>query len=389
MTPPALLIAEREFRAYASTLSFWVALAIGPLAMAGALGVAALSARAAQPAAIAVAAPDAGLRAAGERALIEAAVLDHVAIEIARRPGAGTPRLVIEADGDGPARARFEGASPLTPAAQVAAARTVERDVALARLGLSPPPTPHARPSAPPSPAAAGGASRFALVMMLWLTLTGSLGMLLQAVVRERANRALESLLAAAGPWDIVLGKLVGVGAVSLLVLAAWLGSAAGLAPLAPSAGGLAGDLLRGLADPATLVRAGLIYLLGFAFYGLVTVGVGARARDSAAAQNLSRPMFAVLLAAFFAAMAAAGGTPGLAWMTFTPPFTPFMLLLQPPGQLPVAAEVGALGLLALSAAAAGGWATRGLRIGAEARGPVSGLFASRARSSRRLQAGC
>ena len=41
--------------------------------------------------------------------------------------------------------------------------------------------------------------------MMLWMTLAGSLGMLLQAVVRERSNRALESLLGQSNPPSEVL----------------------------------------------------------------------------------------------------------------------------------------------------------------------------------------
>ncbi len=210
----------------------------------------------------------------------------------------------------------------------------------------------------------AAGMSRFTMVMLLWLTLTGSLGMLLQAVVRERANRALESLLAAASPVEIVYGKLLGVGGVSALVLISWLGSAVALAPLAPQAGGLASALIQGLAAPLTLVRAGGIYLLSYAFYGLVTVAVGAAARDSAAAQNLSRPMFAVLLAAFFAALVGAtGGAAKLGWLVYLPPFTPFMLLLQPAGEGSVVRDLTSLALLAGATILASGWAVRGLAL--------------------------
>jgi len=189
--------------------------------------------------------------------------------------------------------------------------------------------------------------------MALWLTLTGSLGMLLQAVVRERANNALESLLASASPTDIVAGKVLGVGAVSMLVLAAWLGAGALLAPLAPSANGLGAALVQELSAPAALVRAALIYVLAYGFYSLVTVAIAAGARDSAQAQNLSRPMFAVLLAAFFAALfASAGAEKALGWLLFVPPFAPFMLLLAP--SVSWSQEALAIGLLAASTLAAG-----------------------------------
>jgi ABC-2 type transport system permease protein len=193
--------------------------------------------------------------------------------------------------------------------------------------------------------------------------------MLLQAVVRERTNRALESLLAAARPWQIVFGKLIGVGAVSLLVLGTWLGSTALLAPLTPTTGGYAGTLIHGLADPALLLRAAAVYVAAFAFYGLTTVAVGAAARDAAAAQNLSRPMFTVLLAAFFAALAAVGGGAGqLAWLVYVPPFAPFMLLLEPPGTYSLSTEVVALVLMGVATMIACWMAVRGLQL---APGPV------------------
>jgi len=162
----------------------------------------------------------------------------------------------------------------------------------------------------------------------LWLTLTGSLGMLLQAVVRERANRGLESLLASAQGWEIVVGKIVGVGTVSLLVLIIWGGTAILFSSLALS--GSIGEIAAALSDPLTLARDGLIYVCAFAFYGALTVMMGALARDSASAQNLARPLFMLLLLGFLIALASMGHlSPALSWLEWLPPFTPFLLLMR------------------------------------------------------------
>lgn len=310
MISPIWLIAGREFRTYAATASFWVALAVGPVLMG------------------------AGLLLAGGQA---------------HRPApAETLTLTVGPHGT---EARFSRNFPLSEASRAELVRVLDRNGA-------PGPVHVATAAKPPIDAA--GLSRFALVMMLWMALTGSLGMLLQAVVRERSNRALESLLAAARPADIVLGKLAGVGAVSMLVVGAWLGSSAALGALSPASGAVA-TLLHGLAEPATLLRAGLIYLLAFAFYGLTTVAVGAMARDNADAQNLARPMFALLLVVFFTAMAAVGGSAqSLAWLTYVPPFTPFMLLVAPPSPV---AEMIAVVLLTLATVAAGVFAAHCLRL--------------------------
>ena len=310
MIPPLWLIAGREFRAYAATGSFWVALAIGPLLMGG------------------------GLLLAGSQTHAPA----QATLTLSRTPQ-GT-------------EARFSDGFPLSAEGRRAVIQVLEQNGAPGPVHLT---AASVKPKID-----LGGVTRFALVLMLWMTLTGSLGMLLQAVVRERSNRALESLLAAASPTDIVLGKLVGVGAVSVLVLAAWLGSSAALGALISTSGGGVAALLHGLSNPLTLLRAGVIYLLAFGFYGLTTVAVGAKARDNADAQNLARPMFAVLLVVFFTAMAAAGGAQNLAWLSYVPPFTPFMLLIAP--QNPVH-ELIAVAFLAFSTVGAGVFAVRSLRL--------------------------
>jgi ABC-type Na+ efflux pump permease subunit len=323
------LIAAREFRAYAMTASFWVALAIGPLLMTGAL-----LATAKGPAA-------------------------HTAPQAAS--------LTLSRDPAGAVQARFSPSFPLSATGKAQVLRVLEADGA-GPVHLAPEP----RRSGPN----ADTLRRFAMVMMLWMTLVGSLGMLLQAVVRERANRALESLLAAAQPLEIVLGKLTGVGAVSLLVMGSWLGASAALGALASASGGVVASLLQGFAQPAMLAQGAAVYVLAFAFYGLTTIAVGALARDNADAQNLARPMFAVLLAVFFTSMASAFGAHGLSWLVYLPPFTPFMLLLQPQ---PAGVALPALAILAAAAILAGWGAVRSLRLA-----PAGPLFPRR---SRRLKA--
>ena len=114
------------------------------------------------------------------------------------------------------------------------------------------------------------------------------------------------------------------------------------------------------------------LYLLAYLFFGLITVALGAKAADSAAAQNLSRPMFAVLLAVFFAALAATRGAGGvLSGLVYAPPFTPFMLLLAPPspaGQVLALANLAfatsvaawmAMNAVGLTGASSSGWPPR------------------------------
>lgn len=327
-----LLIAEREFRAYASTASFWVALAMGPLLMAmAALAIGGVS----QPPTervISIRTDRQDVAEVAEASLSEAVALQGLRLKLAA-PGEEAGSQVTITDGE----VRVTEGAPLNRFERA----LLNRDLHALQLaeqmraaGLEPPAPPPAfvLPSFKPNAPGSDALARFTPVFLLWMTLVGALGMLLQSVVRERANRALEHLLASARPAEIVFGKLLGVGAVSLLVLGSWLGAGAAIAatPL-----GAAQTMLAGLTTPAALAHAGAIYIMAFLLYGSALVTIGAFAKDLPSAQNLSRPVFGLLVIIFFLAM---GSTIGfgeqLAWLIWVPPFTPFMLLLSPEGAM-------------------------------------------------------
>jgi ABC-2 type transport system permease protein len=360
----AWLIADREFRAYVGTASFWAALIVAPFLM---VVILATTRSAPHPprAPVRIFATNPALSNSAAVALADAAIADGRPIVVLQPGQAGVAtRVDVSAGTDGGVQMRLSGPLRLSTAARALWLRTMELDSLRQHLGVRLAPAVLIVAPTRADANAIGALGRIATVVMLWLTLTGSLGMLLQAVVRERGNRSLEGLLAAASATEVVLGKLVGVGAVSALVLIAWLASAAVLAPLTATSGNLASVLLRGIADPASLARASAIYVMAFAFYGLVTIALGARARDSAAAQNLARPMFGILLAVFFVALATSVGVgEELAWLKYAAPFTPFMLLLEPPAQGFSLADGAALALFALATAIAGAMAVSGLKL--------------------------
>lgn len=340
MAKPLLLIAGREFRTYVATLSFWLALAVAPLLTVAALF---LSGGASQPVPVFIAGSEMPLVQSARAALEEAGSLEGRQFVFQR----GGAELAVNRPVAQNVELTYSNGFPLSPEARAIVALTIERDLARA--------TSTARLTAVREKVTKGGVvdavrlSRLVAMAMLWLTLTGSLGMLLQAVVRERANRALESLLAAAQGWEIVTGKILGVGAVSLLILGAWLGSASLFSFFLSSQNGLVPAVLASLVQPLELLRDALIYVCTFAFYGAITVALGALARDSASAQNAVRPMFVLLLAAFFIALTVPARSEAFSWLSYLPPFTPFLLLVNSPKA--VAPEIQLM-LLAMLAAA-------------------------------------
>ena len=353
------LLAEREFKTYVATVSFWIALLLGPLLIAAAGAAVALNNPG--PVTVRIVASDPELRAAASASLDQAGRFERRALtESTSEKAAVTLRVMREAQ-----TVTISSSDPAIPSlpAQAFIRAAIERNLAIDALqdaGLPPPRTVWLR-SATAEKDAGAALVRLGLVLVLWTTLTGSLGMLLQATVRERANRSLESLLSAATPMEIVIGKLLGIGAVSVLVLGAWLGSSLGLASLTPASSSM-GDALAALVDPVALLRTAALYLLAFGLFGMATIAVGSVAQDSAGAQNQARPMFAVLLVVFFVCIQSVmgGGSPP-AWLVYLPPFTPFVLLLEPVG---ATTQVVAILLLLSGAVAAAFWAAHGLAHG-------------------------
>ncbi|GAA5154969.1 MULTISPECIES: ABC transporter permease [Amycolatopsis] len=91
-----------------------------------------------------------------------------------------------------------------------------------------------------------------------------------QGVVEEKTSRVVELLLATIRPWQLMAGKVLGIGAVGLLQV------------LAIAAAGLAAGLATGVLTLAVSAAAGTVvwlvvwYLLGFLMYSIVFAGLGA-----------------------------------------------------------------------------------------------------------------
>jgi ABC-type Na+ efflux pump permease subunit len=133
------------------------------------------------------------------------------------------------------------------------------------------------------------------------------------------------------------------------LILSTWLGSAAIFSAFLPPQTGLIGAALLSLGQPLSLARDALIYVCAFGFFGAATLVLGAMARDGASAQNLARPLFLVLLAAFFTALAA---PPSGSWLVYVPPLTPFLLLVNSAENVALMPQAILLGILLAASAA-------------------------------------
>ncbi|MGM1064223.1 ABC transporter permease [Saccharothrix sp. Mg75] len=176
--------------------------------------------------------------------------------------------------------------------------------------------------------------------------------MVAQGVVEEKSSRVVEVLLAALRPWQLLLGKVVGLGAVGLLQLVLVGGIGLGLASFSGvvDVAGVAGGAL------ATGV---LWYLLGFFLYATVFAAAASLVSRQEELQSVLTPIsmtvVVVFLVGFNLLIADPTGT-AVAVLSVLPPFAPILL----PGRMAMgvapAWQVLLAVVLALAAIAAITW---------------------------------
>jgi ABC-2 type transport system permease protein len=202
------------------------------------------------------------------------------------------------------------------------------------------------------------------LVMYITLLLYGM--QVMTAVVEEKSNRIVEVLISSLTPFQLLLGKVIGVGAVGLVQLGIWGATGFYLTTMLGSrASGVEDFAVDGTAQSLTMPQVSvelvvvilLFFLLGFFLYSALYAAIGSMCTTTQEAQQANTPvtmMIAVGMISMFGLINEPSGTMARV-LTFIPFFTPIVLpvryAIAPMGALEVllaAADV-VLGLLAVT----------------------------------------
>jgi ABC-2 type transport system permease protein len=191
----------------------------------------------------------------------------------------------------------------------------------------------------------------YVVSMMLFTQIIGSGGSVAQGVVEEKSTRVIEILLAKVRPTPLLIGKVVGIGAIGLLQL------------LVVAAAGVAVATLAGtLAIESTLVQVAVAsvawYLLGFVFYGFLYGAVGSMVSRQEDLGGLTVPLQLVNSAALVVAVVGLQdiGAGWLAAIGYVPPFSAIVVPMRMAGGVASTAEVVLPALLLLLASATVAW---------------------------------
>jgi ABC-2 type transport system permease protein len=115
-----------------------------------------------------------------------------------------------------------------------------------------------------------------AFVYLLWLSIFVIVQMLLNNTIEEKSNRIIEVLLSSVTPSELMMGKLMGIAAVGLTMVGAWMAALFGI--LSWKSGGaseLAGNLLMLLKSSNLLPMFSLYFLMGYLMYAAFILSIG------------------------------------------------------------------------------------------------------------------
>ncbi len=187
-------------------------------------------------------------------------------------------------------------------------------------------------------------------VYMLFVAIMTVAQMLLNSTIEEKSNRIVEVLLSSVTPWELMLGKLMGVALVGITLLAAWMVSIFFVLNYFSGAGDeTAGILIKLLIGPGLFVPFVAYFLLGYLLYSSMLLAVGSTCNTLKDAQNFMGPAMTVLMVplwTMFFIVRDPNGTLAhvLSWV---PIFTPFTMMNRMAGDPPLWEVIGTFALLA------------------------------------------
>ena len=187
------------------------------------------------------------------------------------------------------------------------------------------------------------------LAIMLVITIFMTSGYLLRSVSEEKVNRVIEVLLSSVSAWDLLAGKVLGLGALGLTQVAVWLGSAIVLGRL--------GAVLHHfdiplLARPEVFALCLIYYLTGFLMYAVLMGSAGALGTTMQESQQVAGIFsFVAAIPMIFAGFVFANPNMILvrilSWFPLTAPTA--MMLRIPMAEVPVIDIVGSIAMVLIA----------------------------------------
>jgi ABC-2 type transport system permease protein len=174
-------------------------------------------------------------------------------------------------------------------------------------------------------------ASMLAFLLYLMLTIYGA--QVMHGVLEEKSSRVVELIVSTVRPFELMVGKLIGIGLVGFTQLALWLGT---FLLLTTPLGVGATSLLPHIFDvpsfgPRLAIHFAVLFLLGFFLYASFYAAIGAASNSIQEAQQFAFMGILLLLISFTFFFPVINDPDSTVAVVFSliPAFTPVLMMLR------------------------------------------------------------
>jgi ABC-2 type transport system permease protein len=197
------------------------------------------------------------------------------------------------------------------------------------------------------------------LITYMFVLMYGA--MIMNSVIEEKTNRIVEVVVSSCRPFQLMLGKIIGVGLVGLTQMAIWIVLLAIVGTVAGSAFGLNGMATTNVSPEAMatvqdmgvmesitrqalsinyvpiLINFVLYFLGGYLLYSSLFAGLGSAVDQASDASQFTTPVILIMLIAFYAGIACAENPMGpmAVWCSIIPFTSPVVMMVRLPFGVP------------------------------------------------------
>ncbi len=171
--------------------------------------------------------------------------------------------------------------------------------------------------------------SSMIFLFILYMTIIVYGSSIMRGVIEEKSSRIVEVLLSSTNSFELMMGKLLGVGSVGLVQYIIWAGM--GMAAVFVATNSMPGIAQYINVSPVVLFYFVLFFVVGFFTFSTLYAAVGAMCSDMQDAQSFSTPVTLLIVIPFFVSFTVIKDpTTTLAQvLSFMPFFTPLIMFLR------------------------------------------------------------
>ena len=220
--------------------------------------------------------------------------------------------------------------------------------------------------------AAMGLGFMLSFITYMFVLLYGA--MIMNSVIEEKTNRIVEVVVSSCRPFQLMLGKIIGVGLVGLTQMAIWIVMLAVVGTVAGGALGLTGAGAGAMSPDAMAAASGadtgmmesimrqamsinyvpiilnvvLYFIGGYLLYSSLFAGLGSAVDQPSDSSQFTTPVILIMLIAFYAGMACMENPSGpmAIWCSIIPFTSPVVMMIRLPFGVPTWQLILSLALL-------------------------------------------